>query len=182
MRRAPQSARRRQRGVNMIELALVLPLMLVLVFGVVDFGRAIHYSAVIVNMSREGANLSARAGGIPKENVIVALRETAEPLDMPARGMIYITEIIGRSDGNGNIEAQYRSTVGDTTLASRFFNCPNWDASGVCGVPTPRPVKNLGTTLIEGERVFAVEVVYDYEILFDYVMKVGPDLYSLTMM
>lgn len=175
-------ARARQRGVNMIELALVLPVLLVLVFGVIDFGRAIHYSNVIVNMSREGANLAARSGGIDRRHIIVALVETAEPLKMKTEGMIYVTEITGRADGRGQVEGQWRATTGDTGLRSRLWVCTNWNSSGVCSVPSTRPIVNLGVTLTPTDRVWAVEVIYDYQILFDYVMKVGPDLYSRTVL
>ncbi len=174
--------RARQRGVNMIELALVLPVLLVLVFGVIDFGRAIHFSNVIINMSREGANLAARSGGIDRGHIIIALNETAEPLKMKTEGMIYISEITGRADGRGQIEGQWRSKTGDTGLRSRIWVCTNWKSTGECTVPTTRPIVDLGVPLTTSDRVWAVEVLYDYQVLFDYVMKVGPDLYSRTIL
>ncbi len=168
----------------MVELALILPILLILVFGVIDFGRAIHYNNVIVNMSREGANLSSRAGGsISKQNVIVALVETAEPLSMKTEGMIYITEVDARPDGTAEVVAQYRATSGDSGLVSQTWTCPSWGAGGVCNVPNPRPIINLGVNLLPDEKgIFAVEVMYDYQILLDYVMKIGPKLYSRTVM
>ena len=90
---------RRQRGVSMIELALVLPVLLILVLGVIDFGRALHYNNVLVNISREGANLASRYGDIGPQDIIRALENTAEPLDMTTDGMIYITQVTSRADG-----------------------------------------------------------------------------------
>ena len=107
---------RRQRGVSMIELALVLPVLLILVLGVIDFGRALHYSNVLINISREGANLASRYGDIGPQDIIRALESTAEPLDMTRDGMIYITKITGRSDGRGTVEEQHRATSGATGL------------------------------------------------------------------
>jgi Flp pilus assembly protein TadG len=46
---------RLQAGSNLVEFALVLPLLLVLVFGIVDFGLALFDKAVITNAAREGA-------------------------------------------------------------------------------------------------------------------------------
>ena len=43
------------RGASMIEFALVLPLLLLLVFGIVEFSVALYDKAVITNASREGA-------------------------------------------------------------------------------------------------------------------------------
>ena len=39
----------------MVELALALPMMLLLIFGAVEFGTAMYDKAVITNASREGA-------------------------------------------------------------------------------------------------------------------------------
>ena len=54
---------RLQAGSNLVEFALVLPLLLVLVFGIVDFGLALFDKAVITNAAREGA----RAGMVYRE-------------------------------------------------------------------------------------------------------------------
>lgn len=51
-----------QAGSNLIEFALVLPLLLILVFGIIDFGIALYDKAIITNASREGA----RAGIVLK--------------------------------------------------------------------------------------------------------------------
>ena len=47
------------RGQAIVEFALVLPLLLILLFGVIDFGRALQTYITINNASREGARLGA---------------------------------------------------------------------------------------------------------------------------
>jgi hypothetical protein len=49
------SAGPRQRGQSMVELALVLPLLLLILFGIVDLGRVFNAYIAITNASREGA-------------------------------------------------------------------------------------------------------------------------------
>jgi len=44
-----------QKGAAAVEFALVLPVLLVLVFGIVEFSVALYDKAVITNASREGA-------------------------------------------------------------------------------------------------------------------------------
>jgi Flp pilus assembly protein TadG len=44
-----------QNGSNIIEFALILPLLLILVFGIIDFSIALYDKAVITNAAREGA-------------------------------------------------------------------------------------------------------------------------------
>lgn len=46
---------RRQRGAAAIEFAIVLPLLIVLVFGIIEFSICLYDKAVITNASREGA-------------------------------------------------------------------------------------------------------------------------------
>ncbi|MFW6136197.1 MAG: TadE/TadG family type IV pilus assembly protein, partial [Chloroflexota bacterium] len=46
---------RRQRGASLVELALVLFILLLILAGIVDFGRVFNHYVVITNASREGA-------------------------------------------------------------------------------------------------------------------------------
>jgi Flp pilus assembly protein TadG len=51
---------RAQRGSNLVELALIMPLLLLLLAAIADFGRAFNHYIVITNSAREGARLGAR--------------------------------------------------------------------------------------------------------------------------
>jgi len=46
---------RNYRGGALVEFAIVLPLLLILVFGIIEFGLLLYNQAVITNASREGA-------------------------------------------------------------------------------------------------------------------------------
>jgi Flp pilus assembly protein TadG len=45
----------RQKGVAVVEFALVLPLLVLLAFGIIEFSLALYDKAIITNASREGA-------------------------------------------------------------------------------------------------------------------------------
>ncbi len=45
----------RQRGQDLVEFALVLPLLLLIVVGVMDLGRAFFAAIAVANVAREGA-------------------------------------------------------------------------------------------------------------------------------
>jgi len=56
----------RQHGAAAVEFAIILPLLVVLLFGIVEFGLALFDKAVITNASREGA----RAGIVFHDPVV----------------------------------------------------------------------------------------------------------------
>jgi Flp pilus assembly protein TadG len=49
----------RERGAEAVEFALVVPIFILLVFGVVDFGWMINNDTMVNNASREGARVGA---------------------------------------------------------------------------------------------------------------------------
>jgi Flp pilus assembly protein TadG len=53
--------RRGSRGQSAVEFALVAPLLFLLIFGIVDFGRAMFYQNEITNATREGARIAILA-------------------------------------------------------------------------------------------------------------------------
>ena len=62
---APLNIRRRlmcERGAELIEFAIVTPLLLLLVFGIADFGLMFQRYEVLTNAAREGARVAALPG------------------------------------------------------------------------------------------------------------------------
>jgi len=53
---------RSERGQSLLEFALVLPVFLVLVFGIIDFGLGLRAWISITNSAREGARIGAVRG------------------------------------------------------------------------------------------------------------------------
>lgn len=61
-----EMALKRQKGSAAVEFALVLPILVVMMFGIIEFGLALYDKAVITNASREGA----RAGIVFKDTPV----------------------------------------------------------------------------------------------------------------
>ena len=55
----PTVRRDRRRGVVAVEAAVVLPVLIILMFGVWEVGRLIQVNQIVVNAAREGARLAA---------------------------------------------------------------------------------------------------------------------------
>lgn len=50
---------RSDRGTAAVEFALILPVLLLLVFGIIDFGRALNAQITLTQAAREGARLES---------------------------------------------------------------------------------------------------------------------------
>jgi len=76
--RAHTSMRRHDSGEALLEMALVLPILLVLSMGMLDFGRAFHAKSVLDQAAREGARVGVvtvpfgDAPAIARANAVLA--------------------------------------------------------------------------------------------------------------
>ncbi len=66
--------RKSERGANLLEMAIVTPVLLLLLAGVVDLGRAFYSYVVIANAAREGARIASRLPCYPEITQRTALR------------------------------------------------------------------------------------------------------------
>lgn len=57
LERACRTCRRKRQGAAAVEFAVVAPLFFLMVFGLIEFGRAIMVQQVLTNASREGARI-----------------------------------------------------------------------------------------------------------------------------
>lgn len=95
-------ARRSASGIAALELALILPILAVMVFWIIDFGRLVYARMIITNVSREGGSLVSR-GISSGDTILTLLQASGRPLDLNASGRIYATRIAaGTSLGNPN--------------------------------------------------------------------------------
>jgi Flp pilus assembly protein TadG len=79
MKRPPRGGRSaRDRGAAAVEFALVLPLLLLLVFGIIDFGRALNAQLTLTQAAREGVRLAAL--GYPAADVQAQAQAAAPAL------------------------------------------------------------------------------------------------------
>ena len=52
-----QKTRRSESGGAAVEFALLLPVLMMILFGIIEFGFALHRQSILTNASREGARL-----------------------------------------------------------------------------------------------------------------------------
>ena len=143
-------------GQSLVELALVLPLLVYLALGIYDFSRAIQANNIIVNMSREGANLALRTTSIAHQDIMNSLASTAQWLTKNSNGKMYLT--------------MYMTTVQQVKGNLKLQSQEAWqgNANGPDSQISKHNVANyLGNiTIPEGSYAYIYEVAYTYNCLF----------------
>src|SRR5437667_7791802 len=108
--------RRNTAGQALVEMTFVSVMLVVMVFGLIDFGRAILTRQIIVNLSREAANLASR--GTPLSDALAAVATSGKPLDINAKGKIILTVVTRDESGQAKIVDQ--QFVGGATATSKI--------------------------------------------------------------
>lgn len=104
--------RKNQRGAAAVEFAIVLPVLVMLVFGIIEFSLALYDKAVITNASREGA----RAG------IVFRYDPNTKTYNPPTEADIRI--VVNNYTGN------YLKTFGSSTNVTTAINRVDRDGSG----------------------------------------------------
>jgi hypothetical protein len=159
------SKRRTEHGASLLELVLLLPLLIVLAFGVIDLGRLIHARLVVTNVSREGASLASRERD--PSNLITMLQSSAKPFDLSNQGLIIVTKVGGAdtTDPNDSHLVPYiisQAGVGALSIISSSISI----SGNNLNTALPRIIKYLvldqNTGLSDISGVTVVEVFYHY--------------------
>jgi Flp pilus assembly protein TadG len=144
-----------QSGQALVEFALIGSMMLILVLGVIDFGRAIFYKEVLSDLSRTGSNLASRG---PCDTLNACLTTAAnavitEPsdLNMAANGLVIVTAVQANSTGTTN------TIIGQVSQGGISGSSKIGSLNGPVNLPvtaTPLPPAN--------QTIYVTEVFYKF--------------------
>ena len=116
-----------ERGANLVEMVLVTLLLLLLVMGVADFGRAFNNYIIITNAAREGARYASRYPHLPDQIRAATIREAADSGVTLVDGNISIVGLYAAPGTPIEVRVEYQFPtimgsmigIGDLTLRSR---------------------------------------------------------------
>jgi hypothetical protein len=153
-----------QRGATLVELALLLPILVVMVLGIIDFGRLIHARLVITNVSREGGSIGSRTDQQGNQQLITALQNSAAPFTISgADGRIFITRIsAGQNQLNPQPFIDWRETGGGLNEPSRITGNEGDPPGGLVNPLRGRLQFNTAQNGSDIAEVTIVEVFYLY--------------------
>jgi Flp pilus assembly protein TadG len=91
----PRRSRRRDSGQSIVEFALVVPLMVILLFAIIDFARIYTTMVSVESAAREAADFGTTLGasrwqdGVPKDDTVA---------EMEARACVAASDLTGYAD------------------------------------------------------------------------------------
>ena len=118
---------RRNRGQALVEMALITPLLVFILLGIVDLGRAYYQYTVMTNAVREGAryvaaNWSNTSGGGAATNSNAA----SAPFNTVQGRMQYVGNTAGMTFVN---DAAHMAVVYYDGTSSALTQCAHWNAA-----------------------------------------------------
>jgi len=105
MKRRPARKAPRDRGAAAVEFALLLPLLALLVFGIVDFGRALNAQITLTQAAREGARMAA----LGEPNVVSSTQAAATGLS-PVSVTVTSCPVGAAAGVNATVQVSYTFT------------------------------------------------------------------------
>lgn len=137
-------------GQALVEFAISFVMLLTLLFGLIDFGRAIYTRQIMVNLSREAANLASR--GTSLSNTFDAVRTSALPLDIDTKGYVILSVIF--RDTNSVAVVTNQLAGGGLQTGSRV-------AAGGVGTTPVLPATNPALPLPK-QMLYVAEIYYGF--------------------
>jgi Flp pilus assembly protein TadG len=91
----------RERGAAAVEFALLLPILLIILFGLIDFGRALNAQITLTQAAREGVRLAA----LGEPNVVSRTQAAATGLSN-----VSVTVTACPANGQGTSDAEVQTS------------------------------------------------------------------------
>ena len=136
-------------GQAALEFAIVATLILLLMFALVDFGRALNCKQVMIGLTRQGSNLASRGNTLSDSAAAVVAGDA--PLDLSRNGEVIVTSVI-------NINKIYvitgQASRGGILQSSKI-------GPGVGNVATVPPA--AANMLQTGQTIYVTEIFYSYQ-------------------
>jgi len=138
------------RGSVLVELALCMTMLLVLVFGAIDFSLIIFDRQVMAGISRQGSDLASR--GTSLTDTVSALVTQGQSLKIGTTGRIFVTAV---ADVNG------KPQIIDQAESPTGISVNSTIGSGV-GKAAAMPA-SATTVLKDGQTIYVTEVFYAFK-------------------
>jgi len=185
---------RSDRGQSIIEFAIILPLLLVVVLGVVEVSYALMDQHVVTKLTREGSNLISRDTTLPDAAAVLKAM-SSRPVNFDTNSKVIFSVIRkGATTGTSNFgqdilyqRLEYGALSASSALETKgaaSFGPPDYQATNADS-NTGLQLKGLPSGLVvgTGSMVYVTEVYTRHELItpFDkFGVTVPSVLYSIA--
>ena len=182
-------------GQSMIEFAIVMPLVIILVLGVVEVGYALLDQQVVTKLTREGSNLISRDSSLQDATTALATMATRPVNFANGSRMVFSVLKKGATPNTPNYRQiilyqrhAYGSGSGTSRLNTRgsgsFRGAPDYEANN-SDADTRLQVTNVANNLIavEGGLMYVTEIFTQHALItpFDrFGARLPQTLYSIA--
>lgn len=108
-----------EKGQSLVEFALVIPILLMLLFGIVDFGRALHVYLTLDHAGRDAARTASI--GAKGSDIISAAHKSSTSISLETKGTVTVNYDKGEKDASGNAIV-YPLATGDRAPSGSNIN------------------------------------------------------------
>ena len=105
IRRRTEKGQRGEKGQALVEFALLVPIFLILLFAIVDFGMGFHSWITVTNSAREGARLGAVQGTTLQ--IETRVRDTATLINEDTNMDVLVTNAQGLPGESVVVQVDY---------------------------------------------------------------------------
>jgi Flp pilus assembly protein TadG len=126
------------RGTSVLEFAVLLPFLLVLLFGLVDVCLLLDSELRLISLSREAANVFSRGAGFQETFTAITNADGILQLDGPSGRAILTRISIDKTTGRAVITAQQK--IGGLNRTSAVGTLPSGATSAPAVVPNGRTI------------------------------------------
>lgn len=151
-RAGPRGFTRNQRGSILVEMALLVPVLIMLLLGTFELGRYVLLHQKLTRVASNAGDLAARAESLSTNDlsqIFSAAEYLAQPFELGGNGLLIISSVGG--SGATNPEVNWQQSGGGTGTGS--------SALGSAGSTAALPD---GLELREDQNVIIAEVFYSY--------------------
>lgn len=119
----------RRRGVAVVEFAVVLPLLLTILFGIIEYGWVFMVRQTLQTAAREGCRLAVLQSSVdPYVNVIDRVSAVMSPTGLST----YTVTMTHATTGNPVESVVISIPYNDVSLMGGFFGTHSYNLAGTC--------------------------------------------------
>lgn len=145
-------------GQAVMELAISAPVLIILVMGVIDAGRAIYYHEVLKNLTAEGSAMASRGTSV-LQTAQTVVTDAGNNLAMGTKACVIVTAVLNNGNPSNNFQVTSQSTqLGACTGLSSKIGC--FPPPSSCG-PATLP-SEAAAALQANHSLYVTEIYYAY--------------------